>query len=78
MVAVVRLLVLLKRRHERGKDWAFNMIVAGSQIVLFQPGYQVKRHTSGVNYGDELPLNKLPERKASHKQFSHIANVASI
>lgn len=78
MVTVVRFVVLLKQKHsnDQGKDCDFIMIVEGSQIVQFQPGYQVKLHTTGFNYMDELPCNKLPERKALHKQYSHIAKVA--
>lgn len=80
MVTVVRLVVLLKQKrneHRGGRDFVF-MIVAGSQIVLFRPGYQVKLHSLWFHYMDELPLNKHPERKALHNRYSRVAKVASV
>lgn len=66
MITVVRLVILLEGRRQKhgldqGNDCDFIMTVAGSQIALLQPGYQVKLHILGFNCVDELPLNKLPE-----------------
>lgn len=50
------------------------MIMAGSQIIQFQPGEQVKLHTLGFNYMDELPRNKLSASKA----LLYISNIQTL
>lgn len=60
----------------KGCEFMMIVIVAGSQTVLSQPGHQVKLRGLRFNYMDEFPLNKLPERKALQKQYSHVAKVA--